>query len=120
MSKLALQAKDLLVSARIDGAMVPAIRALSFDLAPGKILGLVGESGAGKSMVGRAIAQLLPAGFEITSGSLLFEGQDLARMAPGARRALLAIAAQRRLQHRRPRAGVVERSDPCVLADDLG
>ena len=89
---LALQAKDLTVGARIDGAMVPAIRELSFDLPPGKILGLVGESGAGKSMVGRAIAQLLPAGFEITSGSLLFEGEDLARMAPGARRALLGRA----------------------------
>jgi peptide/nickel transport system ATP-binding protein len=89
---LALQAKDLLVSARIDGAMMPAIRALSFDLRPGKILGLVGESGAGKSMVGRAIAQLLPAGFAITSGSLLFEGEDLLRMAPGARRALLGRA----------------------------
>ena len=89
---LALHAKDLVVGARIDGAMVPAIRALSFDLAPGKILGLVGESGAGKSMVGRAIAQLLPSGFAITSGSLLFEGDDLVRMAPGARRALLGRA----------------------------
>jgi len=89
---LALQAKNLVVGARIDGAMVPAIRALSFDLPPGKILGLVGESGAGKSMVGRAIAQLLPAGFAITSGSLLFEGDDLLRMAPGGRRALLGRA----------------------------
>ena len=89
---LALQAKDLVVGARIDGEMVPAIRALSFDLEPGKILGLVGESGAGKSMVGRAIAQLLPPGFAITSGSLLFEGEDLLRMAPGARRALLGRA----------------------------
>src|SRR6202451_694580 len=89
---LALQAKDLVVGARIDGEMVPAIRGLSFDLEPGKILGLVGESGAGKSMVGRAIAQLLPPGFAITSGSLLFEGEDLLRMAPGARRALLGRA----------------------------
>jgi peptide/nickel transport system ATP-binding protein len=89
---LALQAKDLTVSARIDGAMVPAIRALSFDLEPGKILGLVGESGAGKSMVGRAVAQLLPAGFSITSGTLAFEGDDLVRMAPEKRRALLGRA----------------------------
>jgi peptide/nickel transport system ATP-binding protein len=89
---LALQAKDLTVSARIDGDMVPAIRALSFDLAPGKILGLVGESGAGKSMVGRAIAQLLPASFEITSGALLFEGDDLVGMAGEKRRALLGRA----------------------------
>src|SRR6202046_876376 len=89
---LALQAKDLVVGARIDGAMVPAIRALSFDLPPGKILGLVGESGAGKSLVGRAIAQLLPPGFAITAGSLLFEGEDLAQMPPARRRALLGRA----------------------------
>jgi peptide/nickel transport system ATP-binding protein len=89
---LALQSKDLVVSARIDGVVVPAIRALSFDLQPGKILGLVGESGAGKTMVGRAIAQLLPPGFEITSGSLVFEGEDLVQMAPARRRALLGRA----------------------------
>src|SRR3984885_7606445 len=88
----ALQANKLVVGAGIDGLVVPAIRELSFDLEPGKILGLVGESGAGKSMVGRAIAQLLPPGFAITSGSLLFEGEDLLRMALGARRALLGRA----------------------------
>jgi peptide/nickel transport system ATP-binding protein len=87
-----LQAKNLTVSAPIDGAMIPAIRALSFDLGPGKILGLVGESGAGKSMVGRTIAQLLPSGFLVTSGTLLFEGVDLVRMPPAQRRALLGRA----------------------------
>src|SRR5580704_566977 len=89
---LALEARDLTVSASIDGTIVPAIRSLSFGLQPGKILGLVGESGAGKSMVGRAIAQLLPPGFAITSGSLLFEEEDLVRMAPARRRALLGRA----------------------------
>ena len=88
----ALQAKDLVVSARMAGAVVPAIRRLSFDLEPGKILGLVGESGAGKSMVGRALAQLLPPGFEITAGSLLFEGENLLEMAPARRRAQLGRA----------------------------
>ena len=89
---LALEARDLTVSASIDGAAVPAIRSLSFGLQPGKILGLVGESGAGKTMIGRAIAQLLPPGFAITSGSLLFEEEDLVRMAPARRRALLGRA----------------------------
>jgi peptide/nickel transport system ATP-binding protein len=88
----ALQASELTVGARIDGVVVPVIRALSFDLAPGQILGLVGESGAGKSMVGRAIAQLLPEGFAVTAGSLLFEGEDLLRMPPAHRRALLGRA----------------------------
>ena len=87
-----LQAQDLSVVARIGGAAVPVIRALSFELAPSKILGLVGESGAVKSMIGRAIAQLLPPGFEIAAGSLRFEGQDLVRMAQGSRRALLGRA----------------------------
>src|ERR1700729_361532 len=89
---LALQAKKLTIGATMNGAVVPAIRDLSFDLAPGKILGLVGESGAGKTMVGRAIAQLLPSGFAVTSGSLLFEGEDMVRMAPARRRALLGRA----------------------------
>jgi ABC-type glutathione transport system ATPase component len=82
-----LEASNLVVSARIDGAVVPAVRGLSFALAPAKILGLVGESGAGKSMIGRAIAQLLPPGFAITAGSLLFEGKSLLEMAPARRRA---------------------------------
>ncbi|MGC2590530.1 MAG: ATP-binding cassette domain-containing protein, partial [Xanthobacteraceae bacterium] len=85
----ALQARELVVGAGIDGAVVPAIRALSFELGPRKILGLVGESGAGKSMVGRAIAQLLPPGFAITAGELAFEGEDLLQMAQARRRALL-------------------------------
>src|SRR6202034_1479881 len=88
----ALQANKLVVGAGIDGLVVPAIRALSFDLQPGKILGLVGESGAGKTMIGRAIAQLLPPGFAVTGGSLLFEGQDLVRMAGAQRRNLLGRA----------------------------
>jgi peptide/nickel transport system ATP-binding protein len=89
---LALQAIDLEVGARIGAQVVPAIRGLSFDLAPGQILGLVGESGAGKSMIGRSIAKLLPPGFEITAGSLLFEGEDLVQMPPARRRALLGRA----------------------------
>src|ERR1700683_4943643 len=83
---------DLTVTARLDGTAVPALRVFSFELPPGKILGLVGESGAGKSMVGRAIAQLLPTGFAITAGSLLFEGEDLMEMPPPRRRALLGRA----------------------------
>ena len=89
---LTLQARELSIAARLDGKSVSAIRSISFDLAPGKILGLVGESGAGKTMVGRAIAHLLPAGFAVTDGALLFEGADLLAMAPARRRALLGRA----------------------------
>src|SRR5262245_53443941 len=84
-----LVAKKLTISARLDGQRVPVIQDLSFVLPPGRILGLVGESGAGKSMIGRAIAQLLPPGFAVTGGSLTFDGTDLVAMDGQARRALL-------------------------------
>jgi peptide/nickel transport system ATP-binding protein len=84
-----LAAQSLTVTARIGGAAVPVIRHLDFALAPGKILGLVGESGAGKSMVGRAIAQLLPPGFAVTGGRLAFAGEDLVTMPAERRRALI-------------------------------
>jgi peptide/nickel transport system ATP-binding protein len=86
---LTLQARELTITAQLDGTPAPVLTRLSFDLAPGKILGLVGESGAGKTMIGRAIAQLLPPGFSVTGGSLLFDGEDLVTMAPARRRALL-------------------------------
>src|SRR5882724_6575704 len=84
-----LVAENLTVSTTLDGEPVAVLRDLSFSLAPGRVLGLVGESGAGKSMVGRTVAQLLPAGFAVTGGSLDFSGTDLVAMDSEGRRALL-------------------------------
>jgi peptide/nickel transport system ATP-binding protein len=84
-----LAARGLTVTARLGTAEVPVIRALDLDLASGMVLGLVGESGAGKSMIGRAIAGLLPHGFRVSAGSLRFAGDDLAAMPSARRRALL-------------------------------
>jgi peptide/nickel transport system ATP-binding protein len=84
-----LSVRELGVDARIGGERVPVLRSVSFDLRASQILGLVGESGAGKSMLGRAIAQQLPSGLSISSGACVFAGADLVRMARGARRALL-------------------------------
>ena len=87
-----LEARDLTVTARMSGIPVPVLREVSFRLGPGRILGVVGESGAGKSMIGRAIAHLLPSGFAITGGSLQFEGGNLTEMSHRQRRALLGRA----------------------------
>jgi peptide/nickel transport system ATP-binding protein len=84
-----LVARDLVVSASIGGETVPVLQGLNFALAPGKILGLVGESGAGKSMLGRTIAQMLPPGFAASGGSLSFAGDDLIAMPAAKRQALL-------------------------------
>ncbi len=55
---------------------VKAVDGVSFDIFRGETLGLVGESGCGKSTTGRAILQL----YRPTSGSVLFEGVDLVRL----------------------------------------
>ena len=64
-----LTAENLSVSLP-DGAEV--LRDLSFSVGRARVLGLVGESGAGKSMIGRVIAGHLPAGFRVGAGSLAF------------------------------------------------
>jgi peptide/nickel transport system ATP-binding protein len=84
-----LVAKNFAVGAALADGHVPVIRDLNFSLAPGRVLGLVGESGAGKSMIGRAVAQLFPPGFAVTGGELTFDGQDLAHMPADTRRGLL-------------------------------
>src|ERR1700735_280082 len=59
----------------------PILRNVSLDLAPGETLGLVGESGAGKSTIAKALLGVLPRMVRITQGQILFEGRDL-RTAP--------------------------------------
>jgi peptide/nickel transport system ATP-binding protein len=65
------------------------LRGVSLEVQPGEVRGLVGESGAGKSMLGRAALGLLPANATITSGRILFEDRDLLHMREAERRALL-------------------------------
>ena len=65
------------------------LRGVSLAVQPGEVRGLVGESGAGKSMLGRAVLGLLPANATITAGSITFAGRDLLAMGEPERRALL-------------------------------
>ena len=58
--------------------LIKAIDGISFDIAPGEVLSLVGESGCGKSTVGRTLTHLEQA----TSGRALFEGRDFLVMSP--------------------------------------
>ncbi len=73
-----LQVEDLHVSFSIWGNLVYALRGVEFSLKEGEILGIVGESGCGKSVTAKAIMQLLPKhSCLIDSGKVLFRGQDL-------------------------------------------
>jgi peptide/nickel transport system ATP-binding protein len=61
-------------------AALPAVNDVSFDVAPGRTLGLVGESGCGKSLTAMSILRLLPEpAVRIGGGEILFDGVDLAR-----------------------------------------
>jgi dipeptide transport system ATP-binding protein len=65
------------------------LRGVSLQVEPGEVRGLIGESGAGKSMLGRAVLGLLPANAIITAGTIAFEGRDLVTMPEPERRSLL-------------------------------
>ena len=82
-------ARGLSVAFDLGGIPVPVLRGIDFSLEAGRVLGLVGESGAGKSMIAKAIAQLLPPGFRVASGELDFRGRSLIGLGEGERRALL-------------------------------
>jgi peptide/nickel transport system ATP-binding protein len=73
-SDVILRIEDLVVEFPTKAGTVHAVSGISLDVCEGETLGLVGESGCGKSTTGRAIMQL-PAP---TSGRVLFEGTDLA------------------------------------------
>ena len=61
---------------------VKAVDGISFAIRQGETLGLVGESGCGKSTVGRALLRL----YEITAGKVVIDGEDVAHLAPEALR----------------------------------
>ena len=71
-----LRVEDLVVEFRAEGGKVKAVSGISLDVAPGETLGLVGESGCGKSTTGRAVMQLP----KPTSGSVRFDGVELTEL----------------------------------------
>ena len=80
MSKL-LEIKDLEVQYKTDKALVKAVNGISFSLEKGETIGIVGETGAGKTTTALAILRLLPdVTGRIPAGEVNFEGQDLLKI----------------------------------------
>lgn len=74
-----LSIKDLVVKFTLRGDVLTAIRGASLDLYEGESLAIVGESGSGKSVFTKSFVGLLDANGWIDSGSIIFEGKDLAK-----------------------------------------
>ena len=74
-----LSVKDLEVKFNLRGKILNAIRGVSLDLYKSESLAIVGESGSGKSVFVKTFMGLLDANGMITSGEILYDGQDLAK-----------------------------------------
>ncbi|WP_367871972.1 ABC transporter ATP-binding protein [Luteolibacter sp. Populi] len=83
MSEPLLQIRDLITAFDTDAGLVRAVDQVSFDIARGKTLGIVGESGCGKSVTAMSIVRLLPQpSGKILQGEVNFKGRDLTRLSP--------------------------------------
>lgn len=76
-----LQVKNLQTGFKIDGEFYNAVEGVSFDVNRKKIVGIVGESGCGKSVMSLSIMQLLPPGIgKIRGGEIEFEGENISKL----------------------------------------
>ena len=79
-TKPILEVKDLCIDYPIAIDTVQAVRNVSFTLSDGEVLGVVGESGCGKSTMGLALMNLLRDPGRIVGGEILYHGRDIVRM----------------------------------------
>ena len=74
--KYLMQVKNLQISWHLDKTLIPIVCGLDFNLEPGKVLALVGESGCGKSVTSLSLLRLLAKELKIVEGEILFNGTD--------------------------------------------
>jgi oligopeptide/dipeptide ABC transporter ATP-binding protein len=79
-SPVVLDVQNLSIQYVNDGNVAKAVHNVSFQLHEGELLGLVGESGCGKTTLMMALMRLLPAAGQIANGHIYFHGQDLAAL----------------------------------------
>lgn len=87
-SKPVLEVKDLRVVFHTYAGTVKALEGVNLTLLEGETVGLVGESGCGKSVTAAAIVGLLPENAEVVSGEILFRGEDLLKKSSDEKRIL--------------------------------
>ena len=90
-----LEVEGLKVEFRTDRGTIYAVNGVSFDVAAGETLGIVGESGCGKSVSALSLLGILPRAGRVTGGSARFDGADLLQLEGPAARARSAGARSR-------------------------
>ena len=89
MTKQLLKIRDLKIEGRSDETWNSIVNGIDLDLKKGEVLGLIGESGAGKSTVGLAAMGFTRDGCRISSGSVEFDGVDLVTASAAVKRGML-------------------------------
>ena len=84
-----LEIERLHLDITADRRRVPILRGVDLAVAPGEVHGLVGESGAGKTMVGRVVLGIAPRHATVSAGSVRFDGEDITHLSEGKRRRLM-------------------------------
>jgi len=81
-----LEVEDLRVAFATRRGTITAVDGISFSIGEGEVLGVVGESGAGKSLTGAAIIGLLEPPGHVAGGRILFDGKRIDNLPPAALR----------------------------------
>ncbi|RYF83636.1 MAG: ABC transporter ATP-binding protein, partial [Comamonadaceae bacterium] len=83
-----LSVRDLRISLPAGADRPHAVHDISFDVMPGQVLCLLGESGSGKSVIAQAVMGLLPSALRHTGGRIELQGEDVSAASPQRLRAL--------------------------------
>ncbi|TVQ55010.1 MAG: ABC transporter ATP-binding protein [Rhodobacteraceae bacterium] len=88
MTETLLDVRGLSVAARTAEGLRPILTDVSLDLAPRRILGVIGGGGSGKTTLARALVNWLPPALKPTAGEILYRGRDVLKMRPAEARRL--------------------------------
>ena len=80
MASKVLEVKNLRTHFFTDRGVVKSVDGVSFSIEKGKTLGIVGESGCGKSITSMSIMRLIPKPGKIVEGEMILDGVDLAKL----------------------------------------
>ena len=118
-----LEIKDLKIEGQSDDVWHEIVKGVGLTLRRGEVLGLIGESGAGKSTIGLAAMGFARPGCRITGGSIVFDGMDLRKASEEERRALrgsrIAYVAQSAAASFNPAHRIIDQTVETAVGHDV-